>query len=162
MKEVKGADGAAGTPALDKSFGKQKRYMESDDSYSKAFAKEFFIIRYGNESDDDFAQSGDPSQDLEILTENDNLDAFIKHNKNLKRLKFIQTAIRSRTGIGKPIVINFYAPQPQVKPGDKLPTIKYDFRACGDEITMIRNCDDTSYCFKQCQKICYFVQKMHS
>jgi hypothetical protein len=76
------------------------------------------------------------------------LDKYLGHSKKLGRLRYCQTAIKSRTGIGKPIVIYFYAPEPIVKPGDDIATVKYDYRSCGDEITMIRNNDDHAYCQK--------------
>lgn len=54
----------------------------------------------------------DRVEDMEVITENDQLEKYLGHSKKVNRLRFIQTAIRSRTGIGKPIVIHFYAPAP--------------------------------------------------
>lgn len=65
--------------------------------------------------------------------------------------------------MGKPIIIQFYAPEPQlINAGDSYTTIKYDFRAYGEDINMIKNNDDYGYCMKQCLKMCYYIQKMHN
>ena len=84
--------------------------------------------------------------------------------KNALRLRYVQTCIKSRFGMGtRPITIQFYAPMPSIptKPG-AYAGIKYDFRAMGEEIAMIRAGDDYGYCIKQCLKMCYFAQKMHN
>jgi len=75
----------------------------------------------------------------------------------------MQTCIKSRSGLGHPIVIYFWAPTPKLnKPGDTVETIRYDFRAKGQDIDLIRAKDWYAYCHKQCLKMCYYVQKMHS
>lgn len=85
----------------------------------------------------------------------------MSHSKKINRLRFIQTAIKSRTGIGKPIVIHFYAPAPTMEKGEMYKTVKYNFRECGEDIKLIMSGDDTRFCLKQCFKMCYYVQKMH-
>lgn len=64
--------------------------------------------------------------------------------------------------MGKPIMIEFYAPNPQfLKPGDKYTQINYNFRSCDEDINLIKSGDDFGYCYKQCLKMCYYIQKMH-
>ena len=74
------------------------------------------------------------------------------------RIRYLQTCLKHRTGVGKPIIIEYYAPVPQnpTKP------IKYDFRSMGDELTMLRQKDYVGYCTKQVMKMCYYVQKMYN
>lgn len=41
--------------------------------------------------------------------------------------------------------------------------LKYDWRSGPPEIELIRNEEmHPSYCYKQCMKMCYYVQKMHN
>lgn len=104
----------------------------------------------------------DRVSDLEVLCDSDLAKYSDNKSQQWKRIRYIQTCIRSKTGVGKPIIIQFYAPLPVTKPGDKYATIRYDYRSQGDEISMIRNGDDYGYCIKQCYKICYYIQKMHN
>lgn len=72
--------------------------------------------------------------------------------KRLQRLRYVQTAIKSRTGLGKTIVVPFYAPC-----ADASEAIKYNFRAMPHEMTLIRNHKEYEYCYKQVLKMCYYV-----
>jgi hypothetical protein len=100
----------------------------------------------------------DRVEDLEILTENEFSERFSgnKSGKFWKKLRYIQTCVKSKTGVGHPIIIQFYAPD--AKPKEQ---IKYDYRSQGEDITLIKSHDDYKYCYKQCLKMCYYIQKIH-
>ena len=70
---------------------------------------------------------------------------------------YVQTTIKSRTGLGVPIFVEFYAPLDLKRLDDE---IKYDWRGLGDDIDLIQN-DERKYCIKQCYKMAYYIQKMH-
>ena len=91
----------------------KRQKVGNADDYQKSFGKEFLIFRYWqNEDSGEDKIEDDRVEDMEVITENDQLEKYLGHSKKVNRLRFIQTAIRSRTGIGKPIVIHFYAPAP--------------------------------------------------
>ena len=70
--------------------------------------------------------------------------------------------MKSKSGIGKSIVICYYAPQPARQHyGDKFDTIFYDFKSMPNDIDLINNEDDLNYCLKQCTKMGYYASKMH-
>lgn len=46
---------------------------------------------------------------------------------------------------------------PILKPGERIPSIKYDYRGCGDDIEMLRQENEYGYCYKMCMKICYYI-----
>jgi hypothetical protein len=60
-----------------------------------------------------------------------------------KSVIYIQTNIKSRIGCGTPIVVKFYAPLDHQNPDAE---ISYDFRSFGDEVELIKNGDDYTYC----------------
>lgn len=74
------------------------------------------------------------------------------------RIRYFQTCLKHRTGVGMPIVIEYYAPAPVSL--DK--PLKYDYRSVGDDLTMLRQKDYVGYCTKQVVKMCYYVQKMYN
>lgn len=76
-------------------------------------------------------------EDYRLLQEADSFDKYLNSRKeDTLGIKYIQTVIKSATGIGKPITINFHAVLDMKNLSNPL---KYDWRACGDEIIMIRN-----------------------
>ena len=113
------------------------------------------------ESGEDNIQE-DRVEDIEVVCHTDLEKYSYTYIDNWKRVRYIQTCIKTRTGIGKPIVIQYYAPMPTVKQGERHATIKYDFRGCGDDFTMIKDGDDYGYCIKQCVKMCFYIQKIHN
>jgi len=84
-------------------------------------------------------------EDFRLLQEADSFDKYLNQRTAAEGLKYIQTVIKSATGIGKPITINFHA---DLNLKDLKSPLKYDWRACGDEIVMIRNNQDRQYCYK--------------
>jgi hypothetical protein len=72
---------------------------------------------------------------------------------------YIQTNVKSKLGCGTPIVVKFYAP---LDLSNVDAEIVYDYRALGTDAELARSGNDYAYCLKQCYKMCYYVQKLHS
>ena len=69
----------------------------------------------------------------------------------------MQTCLKSRIGIGEPIIVKFYAPLKVKHPGDR---IEYNYRTLGDDVELIQS-DQFKYCLKQCYKMAYYVSKLY-
>jgi hypothetical protein len=64
--------------------------------------------------------------------------------------------VPARTGFGKAITVEFYAP---IDFANIHAEIKYDYRSFGEDIDLIMS-NDYKFCLKQCTKICYYIQKL--
>lgn len=69
----------------------------------------------------------------------------------------VQTCIKSKLGVGEPIIVLFYAPLNWKNPSAQ---IEYAYRKVGDDVDLIQN-DEYKYCLKQCYKMAYFMTKLH-
>lgn len=69
----------------------------------------------------------------------------------------VQTCIKSRRGIGEPIIVKFYAPLNKADPEAK---IEYHYKKLGDDVDLIQT-DEFKYCLKQCYKMAFFLAKLH-
>ena len=58
---------------------------------------------------------------------------------------YIQTNIKSKLGLGSPVVIKFYAP---IDLDHLNAEILYDYKALGDDAELIKSGDDSAYCLK--------------
>ena len=89
---------------------------------------------------------------MEILTEK-RFNHWQSKPNYWRNVSHIQTCVKSKKGIGKPIKVIFYAPIDLQEPDAE---IKYDFRAIGDDVELLMK-DEYKYCLKQCYKMAYFV-----
>jgi hypothetical protein len=104
------------------------------------------------EVDDD-----EQDEEIEMSTECDLERHKTRDDKHWKRIKFVQTCVKSKYGTGKPIIIQFYAPLPHKGERDKYPVIQYDWRSFQSDPDLIINQQYYEYCRKQCTKVCYYV-----
>lgn len=59
-------------------------------------------------------------------------------------LRYVQTCIRSKTGLGKPITFTFFAPIDFENPDEE---IVYDYNKIGDDVELLKSCEQL-YCLK--------------
>lgn len=135
--------------------------MDESQSAVKLLRKEAVVVRQWQAEPETelYHLENDRVEDIEILTEAEFSEKFntSRSSTYFKRMRYVQTCVKARTGVGLPIIIQFYAPLPVQQPGDKTSRIKYDFKAAGDDIQMIKNQDDYGYCTKQVLKFCFYV-----
>jgi len=77
-----------------------------------------------------------------------------------RTLDCVQTTVKSKTGIGHPIFIQFYAPI-----NEKEPTKDIDFssyKTMLDDQELMKQEEDELYCYKQCLKIAYYIAKVYN
>ena len=74
-----------------------------------------------------------------------------------KLYESVQTCIKSRRGIGEPIIVKFYAPMDPIDESNK---IEYQYKKLGDDVELIQN-DEFKYCLKQCYKMAFYIAKLH-
>ena len=97
---------------------------------------------------------------IELLTDHAFSKAFDDSSKSLQNTKLyqsVQTCLKSRIGIGEPIIVKFYAPLKVKNPGDR---IEYNYRTLGDDVELIQS-DQFKYCLKQCYKMAYYISKLY-
>ena len=76
---------------------------------------------------------------------------------NTKSYNSVQTCLKSKRGIGEPIIVKFYAP---MNMRDTSHRVEYNYRTLGDDVELIQT-DPFKYCLKQCYKMAYFLSKLH-
>ena len=76
-----------------------------------------------------------------------------KNANNLKRFQSVQTCIKSKRGLGEPIIVKFRAPMDFNEPEKD---VNYDYKSMGDDLELILN-DEHKYCTKMCLKMCYYI-----
>ena len=74
---------------------------------------------------------------IEVLNDTGWNNKFGQGNKSavhFKDYKIVQTCVKSKIGLGKPIYVKFYANMNLAKPSEE---IDYDFRSLGEDVTLI-------------------------
>lgn len=97
---------------------------------------------------------------IELLTDHAFSRAFDDSNKSMNKTRTynsVQTCVKSKRGIGEPIIVKFYAPMNMQDTGAK---IEYSYKSLGEDVELIQT-DEFKYCLKQCYKMAYFISKLH-
>ena len=98
---------------------------------------------------------------IELLTDHAFSRAFDDSTKSLahgiKLYNSVQTCLKSKRGIGEPIIVKFYAP---MNMSDTSGKVEYNYRSLGDDVELIQT-NQFKYCLKQCFKMAYFIAKLH-
>jgi len=74
-----------------------------------------------------------------------------------ENLVYVQTCIRSKSGIGEPITVTFYAPMNLQNIEDE---IRYDYNSLGEDVELLKASEEL-FCLKQCYKMAYYMSKLH-
>lgn len=132
-----------------------RRRRESMGDEKQIFRKEIVVIRWSlvnQEHIDDNSASADEYKvdELEILTEYEFMERFGQRSvQNYKGIRYVQTVVKSRTGLGTPITIHFYAPAPKRQnKGDSHETISYDFKSMKSDYELLKQNKDYEFCYK--------------
>ena len=96
---------------------------------------------------------------IELMTDHAFSRAFDDSTKSwgTKTYNSVQTCLKSKRGIGEPIIVKFYAPMNMRDTSHK---VEYNYRTLGDDVDLIQT-DPFKYCLKQCYKMAYFISKLH-
>ena len=97
---------------------------------------------------------------IELLTDHQFSRAFEDSSKSSYKTNLyqsVQTCLKSKRGLGEPIIVKFYAPLKVKNPGDR---IEYNYRTLGDDVELIQS-DQFKYCLKQCYKMAYYISKLY-
>ena len=97
---------------------------------------------------------------IELLTDHAFSRAFDDSNKSMNKTRTynsVQTCVKSKRGIGEPIIVKFYAP---MNMRDTTAKIEYSYKSLGEDVELIQT-DEFKYCLKQCYKMAYFISKLH-
>lgn len=129
--------------------------------------KEVIILRHqvgrNEESDDQRSNDSHTATALELLTMPEFTDKFGSRSLHQhKSVRYIQTGLRSKTGLGTPFSVQFYAPKPELQHyGDCAATCDYDYKRLASDYELLKQARDSEYIHRQCLKICYYIRKMH-
>ena len=118
------------------------------------------LVRYNEEIQDD--GKGAKKANIELLVDSafNNIfsnDANSKALGKTKSYNSVQPCVKSKRGIGEPIIIKFYAP---MNMKDTAAKIEYNYKSLGDAVELIQT-DEFKYCLMQCYKMAYYVSKLH-
>ena len=75
-----------------------------------------------------------------------------------RKVEVIQTCVKAKTGCGESILIHFLAPLDQEQSERE---IDYDYKSMATDHELLSRGDDRQFAYKQCLKMCYYIQKVH-
>lgn len=99
-------------------------------------------------------------ENIEVLMDGRFGQVFTDANKNagfLKNYQVVQTCVKSRRGLGEPIIVTFRAPFDPENPEKE---IRYDYAGLGEDVHLIQT-NEFKYCLKQCYKMAFYISKIH-
>lgn len=91
-----------------------------------------------------------------FLTSREFSDLFISRNSQLKDIHMMQISIKSKTGCGVPIFVEYRAPLSLENPNA---VIDYGVDAFPNDYQLLRAGDDHHYALKQCAIMAEYMQK---
>jgi hypothetical protein len=87
--------------------------------------KDCVLVKYSTDSDDTQNQL----DQYEVLNETELADRFGRTNNSFKDIDYVQACVKSKTGVGRPITLIYFAPMPKRHfAGDKHLQILYEFK----------------------------------
>lgn len=107
------------------------------------------IVKYRAANDPELAGSDPQSGDnfnaglAEVLTDKDLETMFNKKPNskdfNWKTVEYIQTCVKDQVGIGKHMIVNFFAPLNETNDKTANQEVSYDYKHMPDELTLLQN-----------------------
>ena len=94
------------------------------------------IVRYKEDVPE--GSKGNFKVNIELLTDHSLSKAFDDSSKSFgytKNFQSVQTCLKSKRGIGEPIIVKFYAPN--LNMSDPTERVTYDYRNLGDDVELI-------------------------
>lgn len=118
--------------------------LEQQRQKATIFYKDVAILRFNDD------------EQVNVVNEAQFQATFQKRANNdyWKTVNCIQTNVKSKLGIGKPIIIEFSAPLLQEDPGKE---INFNFRQFEKDDAKLIKQDKHQYCLKSIHKMCYYI-----
>lgn len=102
--------------------------------------KDCVLVKYSPDSD----EAQNQFDQFEVLNETELADRFGRTNNVFKDIDYVQACVKSKTGVGRPITLIYYAPLPKRHfAGDMHLQIRYEFKSLPET-------SDAEICHKQC------------
>ena len=70
--------------------------------------------------------------------------------------------LKSKSCLGEPVYLQFYAPLVERNAETALKEINYNFKDMEDDLVLLEKGKTRDYCYKQCLKMCYYLQVVRS